>query len=225
MVGAGGAANAATLTGNGNGNGSGAGWSSGVAAGSQDGTGLGRRAGSRGNRGSGKAGGGVGTGSRGAGSVTHANDIPAAIPGATITAEVADELAYMVQEEQLARDIYALAKAKYGDRIFTNINASETKHMAELRLLLDRYDVTDPTENAKAGVYANADLQALYNKLAAQVAVSRADAIQAGIAVEKADIADLKTALGMSAPADVKTILNNLLAGSNRHLAAFQRNA
>lgn len=131
----------------------------------------------------------------------------------------------MVAEEQLARDVYALAKAKYGDRVFTNINASESNHIAELRIILDRYHVTDPTATAEAGVFANPDLQALYNKLAGQVALSRAQAVQAGITVENTDIADLKTALGMTAPADVKAVLGNLLAGSNRHLAAFQRNA
>jgi hypothetical protein len=73
------------------------------------------------------------------------------------------------------------------------------------------------------GKFADADLQALYDKLAGQVAESRDDAIQAGITVEQADIADLREALGLSAPSDVTTVLNNLLAGSNRHLAAFQR--
>lgn len=213
VVGAGSAASAAALTGYGNGDGSG--WSAGVHSGPQDGTGWGRANGGRGR----------GMGGSAAGSATHATDIPAALPGATISSQVAHELAYMVQEEQLARDVYALAKAKYSDRIFVNINRSESQHMAELRIILDRYDVTDPTAKAKAGVYADDDLQALYSKLATQVAVSRDEAIKAGITVETADIADLKTALGMNAPSDVTTVLNNLLAGSSRHLAAFQRNA
>lgn len=55
--------------------------------------------------------------------------------------------------------------------------------------------------------------------------MSRDQAVQAGILVEVADIADLKDALTMKAPSDVRTVLGNLLAGSQRHLAAFQRNA
>ena len=41
----------------------------------------------------------------------------------------------------------------------------------------------------------------------------------------KADIADLEQALELEAPADVTAVLQNLLAGSERHLAAFERNA
>ena len=133
-------------------------------------------------------------------------------------------LAFMVQEEQLARDVYALAIDEYGDRVFVNINRSESNHMAALKVLLDRYDVADPTANAAPGRFAEDELTGMYADLAAQVGTDRAGAIDAGIAVETADIADLKDALEMAAPADVTTVLENLLAGSERHLAAFQRN-
>ena len=134
-------------------------------------------------------------------------------------------LAFMVQEEQLARDVYALAIDEYGDRVFVNINRSESNHMAELQVLLDRYVVADPTADAGAGAYSEDELTGMFASLAEQVGTDRAGAIDAGIAVETADIADLKDALEMAAPADVTTVLENLLAGSERHLAAFQRNA
>lgn len=161
----------------------------------------------------------------GSGSQGQANDIPPAVPGATISSEVAEQLTFMVQEEQLARDIYALAASKYPDRVFTNINRAESTHMAQLRVLLDRYDLADPTAGVKAGVYADKDLQTFFDRLAAQVRTSRDAAVQAGIQVESADIADLKRAQTLSAPSDVRAVLANLLAGSGRHLAAFQRNA
>ena len=65
----------------------------------------------------------------------------------------------------------------------------------------------------------------MYADLAEQVGTDRAGAIDAGLAVERADIADLEDALELGAPADVTAVLENLLAGSERHLAAFQRNA
>ena len=65
----------------------------------------------------------------------------------------------------------------------------------------------------------------MYADLAEQVGTDRAAAIDAGVAVETADIADLKDALELAAPSDVTAVLENLLAGSERHLAAFQRNA
>ena len=45
-----------------------------------------------------------------------------------------------------------------------------------------------------------------------------------GVDVEVKDIADLEEAMELDAPADVTAVLGNLLAGSKRHLAAFQRN-
>ena len=152
----------------------------------------------------------------------HGSDIPAAVPNATISADVSDMLAFMVQEEQLARDVYALAIDEYGDRVFVNINRAESNHMAELQVLLDRYDV--PTAAAGAGEFSDDELTGMYADLEALVGTDRAGAIDAGIAVETADIADLKDALELTAPADVTTVLENLLAGSERHLAAFQRN-
>jgi hypothetical protein len=97
--------------------------------------------------------------------------------------------------------------------------------MAELQVLLDRYDVADPTASAAPGTFADEELTRMYADLAAQVATDRPGAIAAGIAIETADIADLKDALELRAPADVTAVLENLLAGSERHLAAFQRNA
>jgi hypothetical protein len=154
----------------------------------------------------------------------HGSDIPAAVPNATISAEVADMLAFMLEEEKLARDVYALAIDEYGDRVFVNINRSESNHMAELQVLLNRYDIADPTVGTVPGHYSEEELTAMYADLAAQVDTDRAGAIEAGIAVETADIADLKAALELAAPADVTGVLENLLAGSERHLAAFQRN-
>ena len=49
-------------------------------------------------------------------------------------------------------------------------------------------------------------------------------AVQVGVEVEVTDIEDLEAALELEAPADVTAVLENLLAGSQRHLAAFQRN-
>lgn len=230
VIGVAGAAVAATGPGLGWCHGTGTGKGPGAAAGSptplHDGGGplgaWGRTGGSRGN-GSGQQ--WTGSGRHGSGSATHGIDIPDAVPNATISAQVADVLGFMVQEEKLARDVYALAVDAHGDRVFVTINRSESNHMAELQVLLDRYDVTDPTVGTQPGEYADDGLTATYADLAAQVATGRAGAMDAGIAVETADIADLEQALELAAPVDVTTVLENLLAGSQRHLAAFQRNA
>ncbi len=203
-------------TGWGQGNGNRQGQRNGQGTGQGQGNGQGQRNGQ-----------GTGSGTQGQGrqQESHAQDIPAAVPGATISDEVATELAFMVEEEKLARDVYALAMAAHPDaRVFTNINRSETNHMSEVQVLLERYDLDDPTEGNAAGVFEDDTLQSLYDDLADRVGVSRAAAAQVGVDVEVIDIADLKEAMALDAPADVTAVLGNLLAGSERHLAAFQRN-
>ncbi len=161
---------------------------------------------------------------QGVGAGDHAA-IPEAVPGATITRKVRKELRYLVEEEKLAGDIYALAESIYGDRVFANIARAEDSHAEQVRLLLDRYDVTDPTKSRATGEFRDRDLQRLYDRLASQVRKSRADAVKAGILIEKTDIADLKVLLAKDLPADVEQVAENLLAGSQRHLAAFRRQA
>ena len=185
-------------------------------------SGWGRNDGTGGNRAGGH---GPAAGGQGSPSGTHESDVPAAVPGATISDEVAEMLTFMVQEEQLARDVYALAINEHGDRVFVNINRAESHHMTEVQALLDRYGIDDPTETKGAGSFTDTELTGMYADLAGQVETDRAGAIAAGIAVEKADIADLEDALKLEAPAYVTVVLQNRLAGSERHLAAFERNA
>jgi hypothetical protein len=131
----------------------------------------------------------------------------------------------MVVVETRARVVYALARAAHPDaRVFANINRAESTHMSEIQVLLERYDVDDPTERTDVGEFEDPDLQSLYNELADLVGESREAAAQVGVEIEVKDIADLKEAMRLDAPADVTAVLGNLLAGSERHLAAFKRN-
>lgn len=161
----------------------------------------------------------------GPGSGDHA-DLPPAVPGATVTEEVVGQLTYLIEEEKLAGDVYALGESLHGARVFSNISRAEDNHAEEVRVLLDRYDVPDPTVGAAAGVFTDPDLQALYDTLADQVRASWSDAVAAGILTEETDIAGLQVLLDEGdLPADVSAVAENLLAGSRRHLAAFQRQA
>lgn len=190
-------------------------------------TGMGGpRMGGPGNGGSGNGASGIGRGSGGGGprGSGHHPDLPAAAPGATVSADVAEQLTYLVEEEKLAGDVYALAQSLYGARVFTTIARAEDAHADEVRVLLDRYDVTDPTVGAYPGEFTDSDLQALYDQLAERVRTSVADAVSAGILIEQTDIADLQALLEEAdLPADVRAVAENLLAGSQRHLSAFQR--
>jgi hypothetical protein len=142
---------------------------------------------------------------------------------ATLPAGTKASLAFMVEEEKLARDVYATLYAKTGLNQFKNINKAEQTHMDLMRGLLKTYGIKDPTIGKAVGKFNNASLAALYKKLIADGSVSLVAALDAGIAVEKKDIADIDKILKIKQPDDVKYVLDRLLAGSYNHLAAFTR--
>jgi hypothetical protein len=142
---------------------------------------------------------------------------------ATLPAATKASLVFMVEEEKLARDVYATLYAKTGLNQFKNINKAEQTHMDLMRGLLKTYGIKDPTIGKAVGQFNNAALTALYKKLIASGSVSLVAALDAGIAVEKKDIADIDKILLIKQPTDVEYVLDRLLAGSYNHLAAFTR--
>ena len=133
------------------------------------------------------------------------------------------QLQYLVEEEKLARDVYAYLAANVTSQKFSNIVKSEQTHMDNISALLKKYNFFNPTTNRAPGVFRDAELQKLYNDLIAQGSVSIAAAMQVGVAIEELDIADLKKMMVSPAPADVKLAYDLLLKGSYNHLAAFSR--
>ena len=133
------------------------------------------------------------------------------------------QLQYLVEEEKLARDVYAYLAANVTSQKFSNIVKSEQTHMDNISALLKKYNYFNPTTTRAPGVFRDAELQKLYNNLIAQGSVSVAAAMQVGIAIEELDISDLKKMMTNPAPADVKYAWDLLLKGSQNHLAAFSR--
>ena len=140
--------------------------------------------------------------------------------GAVLTAEEADGLLFMREEEKLARDVYLAMWERWGLQEFENIAASEQQHMDAVLYLLGKYGLEDPALDR--GVFENQDLQQLYDDLLAQGEVSLVDAIKVGIIIEETDIADITDYLTQTDKKDITTVYNNLLDGSYNHLAAFE---
>lgn len=158
---------------------------------------------------------GQGMGQRGAGLNL------AALPSGTLTSTQRDELASMAEEEKLAHDVYVALAADYPALMqFDRIATAETQHLTTIRLMLDKYDIADPTEGLDAGEFASDRFNVLYDDLLDGVN-STADALAVGVTIEKADIADLTDALsGLTAP-DVTQVYTHLRTASEHHLAAF----
>ena len=142
-------------------------------------------------------------------------------PG-TLSEEETRGLTFMLQEERLAHEVYVWMYETWGHRIFDNISAAESRHMAALSGLVETYGV-DVADADEAGIFANADLQALYNQLIEQGEESLAAALRAGALVEEVDIEDLLEQIDNTDNVGVKQVYENLLQASHRHLRAFVR--
>ena len=141
----------------------------------------------------------------------------------TVSATVKAQLIYLVQEEKMARDIYAALAKTTAINKFANITKSEQTHMDQIRVLLKTYGIKDPTLTLKAGVFVDKNLTALYKTLMTKAALSSTDAIAVGVLIEKTDLADLAKLAKSVTQADIKLVLTSLVKGSENHLAAFSR--
>jgi len=114
--------------------------------------------------------------------------------------------------EYAAYATYAAIIDEYGSvRPFTNIQESESRHIDALREILDRYDVSYPTENPYLGEVDAPD--------------SLLEAAQAGVEAEIANVALYERQLEtVSDYPDVLDVFVNLQTASQEsHLPAFQR--
>ena len=140
----------------------------------------------------------------------------------TLTSAQKTTLAGMAEEEKLAHDLYASFAGRYDEPVFERIAAAENRHLAAVRALLERYDVTDPTAGRRTGEFADPAVKADYDRLLAQGRGSEEAALKAGRTVETDDIAALTKALdGLTAP-DARQVYDRLLTASQRHQDAFE---
>lgn len=158
------------------------------------------------------------------------------LASAPLPADVADTLAYMREEEKLARDVYLyfaelFPGQKPGSNIFARIAKSEQRHMDAVKKLLDKYGLPDPAAGKGQGDFANEALQSLYDALVTFDDAEIDDYVEgllAGVAIEVKDIADITAAIKQIADSgggypDIVRVYANLLAGSESHLAAFRK--
>lgn len=165
--------------------------------------------------------GGPRNGMRGPGGAGMQQNLIASLPKQDLNGTEAAQLTYLREEEKLAHDVYLNLAAKWGARIFGNIAASEQRHYAALKVLLDRYEMADPAAGNAAGVFTDSRLQTVYNDLVAQGSVSLAAALRVGATIEDLDIHDLDLALAQTDNKDLQAIYQNIRNGSHNHLRVF----
>lgn len=146
------------------------------------------------------------------------------LPTEELSEEEIAGLIWLREEEKLARDVYIMFYQKYGMRVYNNISGSEQTHTEAIKLLLEKYKLTDPVQTDEVGVFFNKDLQTLYNQLIEQGNISDVEGLKVGAAIEEIDILDLEDNLVNVDNQDIAFVYNNLKSGSENHLRAFVKN-
>lgn len=121
----------------------------------------------------------------------------------------------------MAHDLHVAFADSYLVPVFDRIAAVEAQHLTEVRIVLDRYDIADPTADLPVGTSDSAQFQKLYDAQLAAGATDLAAACEVDVLIETTDIADLKAAATDLVAPDVEQVYANLLARFERHLAAF----
>lgn len=139
----------------------------------------------------------------------------------TLSADQKAKLAGMAEEEKLAHDVYVQLGTATKDVRFTRIAAAESRHLTEIRALLNRYGVSDPTAGKADGQFASAAVQQQYEDLVTRGKATLEAALVVGRDIENADIKDLAAAGSGVTAQDVLTVYARLANASRMHLRAF----
>jgi hypothetical protein len=144
------------------------------------------------------------------------------LPVETISNSEISALTIMREEELLAHDIYVKMFAAWHIPVFNNISASENQHTEAIKLLMDKYSLTDVAQNHLLGVFVNQDIQNLYDALLTQGSASLNAALAVGATIEDLDIKDLQDHSALDVDnQDILFVFSELQKGSRNHLRSF----
>lgn len=178
--------------------------------------------------GRGNGGGGNGGGGNGGGPANNGCSGDGAIGGYLATLPVEElsdgeraDLIWVREEEKLARDLYLLFAQCFAQRSFQQIARAEQSHMDLVAGMLTRYAVADPVQGRPMGLFADDQLQRLYDQLAVAGGSALVEALRVGALVEETDLADVAEMLAASDNRDLDVVYQNLAKGSRNHLRAY----
>ncbi len=144
----------------------------------------------------------------------------------TITESEQATILRMREDEKLARDVYTAFNEKWNQQVFANILESESYHMSQIKMLVEKCKLDDPVAkvNDQPGVFVNPEIQKMYDEFIAAGSASVLAAYKAGAKIEELDIKELTEAIAATEVKDIKGTYKYLLDASKSHLNAFVRN-
>lgn len=142
----------------------------------------------------------------------------------TMTDAQKQQLADYAELEKLSHDVYVALGEKTDDYRFERIAASESRHLAALQRVMERYEIADPTDGLAEGEFASTEVAAQYKQYVADGSKSLEAALEVAKEIETEDIAELeKAAEGLDKAPDAQRVYENLAAASQMHLDVFSR--
>ena len=129
-------------------------------------------------------------------------------------------LLFMREEEKMARDVYIKMYGRWNDSVFDNIASSEQEHMDAVKVLLDKYNLTDPVIDS-IGVFNDPELQHQYDELLERGEISHLEGLRVGALIEEVDMQDIQEAIDTIENEDMISTYESLLKGSRNHLRSF----
>ena len=143
----------------------------------------------------------------------------------TTSLAVQKSLAYMYDEERLAKEVYlAIYNRQPVQQLSKIASNAEGRHIDAVKNLAQRYGVATPYQ--QAGRYQNSHIQSLYTKLYAKGIRSKRDALEVGCMVEVIDVDDLNNYINEAQHANAQDVVQTyefLRKGSYNHYWAFDR--
>jgi len=130
-----------------------------------------------------------------------------------------DALVFMIEEEKLARDVYAYLYELWDVIQFQNIKISEQSHMDAVEGLLKLYEMDYVI--MQGGAFQNTELQSIYDNLITKGKISLIDALTVGAIIEDLDIKDLEDWKLKIDNIEINNVFASLQCGSRNHLRAF----
>jgi hypothetical protein len=140
------------------------------------------------------------------------------------TAVEAADLAFMREEEKLARDAYLTFLERWNLAVFSNIASSEQMHTDAILKLLNYFKLPDPSAGKAIGEFTNPTLQALYYHLISLGSGGSLAALKVGSTIEEKDMKDINDAIQRATNPGIKAVYESLLCGSRNHLRGFEQN-
>ncbi len=139
---------------------------------------------------------------------------------AALTAGEKQGIIFIREEEKAARDLYLSLYSQDNLSIFPSIAQSEQSHMDSVKVLIDKFSLQDPVQEAR-GAFTNQSLKSIYNDLLEKGGKSPEEALKAGAVFEEISIIDLQKELSATSNQDIRTVFEGLLAGSKKHLRSY----